>query len=404
MDLLYIDFTKVDPSKSSKENILVLTDAFAKFSQAFITLHQKGLTIAKILVDKWFYIYGIPAWIHSDQGWCFDNQIITHLYALYGIEQSTTTPYNLHGNAQCERFNHTMIDLFMSLSKEQKDNWALHLPSLVFMYNATPHSTTGYQPYELMFGSKAPTICNAWLRLADYDDNYLQSKCEWVNQQHELILAVNRHALKRIKQSVEKWVSWAGGKDLEIPIGNLVLLHDHREGQDKIQDHYKSELFVMESKHQDPNVYKIKPLFGKVPMHMVNWWQLFNLQRSPGDNLLHPAPDTYLPIMLMQKLPNTKTPQVNHPYGTQSKTKVDSASLTTSYEDEKHSGVIGKLFNQVTEKYGGKQVGYLQCHMCCMHNLRSFMVMLIPTGTITITIKGQLWSWLLRLWIWGLTS
>ena len=60
MDLLCINFTKVDPSKSGKENILVLTDAFTKFSQAFITPNQKALTIAKILVDKWFYIYGIP--------------------------------------------------------------------------------------------------------------------------------------------------------------------------------------------------------------------------------------------------------------------------------------------------------------------------------------------------------
>ena len=181
MDLLCIDFTKVDPSKSGKENILVLTDAFTKFSQAFVTPNQKVLTIAKILVDKWFYVYGIPTWIHSDQGQCFDNQIMQHLYALYSVEQSTTMPYNLRGNAQCEQFNHTMIGLLTSLSKEQKDNWPLHLPSLVFAYNAMPHSTTGYQPYELMFGCKAPTICDAWLRLAEYDDKFLQSKCEWVN-------------------------------------------------------------------------------------------------------------------------------------------------------------------------------------------------------------------------------
>ena len=61
MDLLCINFTKVDSLKSSKENILVLTDAFTKFSKAFITPNQKVLTIAKILVDKWFYVYGIPA-------------------------------------------------------------------------------------------------------------------------------------------------------------------------------------------------------------------------------------------------------------------------------------------------------------------------------------------------------
>ena len=122
-----------------------------------------------------------------------------------------------------------MMGLLKS-SKEQKDNWPLHLPSLIFEYNATPHGTTGYQPYELMSCCKAPTICDAWLRLADYNDNYSQSKCEWVNQQRELILAANRHALKRIKQSVEKSVSQAGGKTLEIPIGNVVLLCDHPEG------------------------------------------------------------------------------------------------------------------------------------------------------------------------------
>ena len=60
MDLLCIDFTKVDPSKSGKENILVLTDAFTKFSQAFVTPNQKALTVAKNLGDKWFYVYGIP--------------------------------------------------------------------------------------------------------------------------------------------------------------------------------------------------------------------------------------------------------------------------------------------------------------------------------------------------------
>ena len=154
--------------------------------------------------------------------------------------------------------------------------------------------------------------------------------------------------MKRIKQSAEKSVSRARGKDLEIPMGNLVLLCDHPEGRNKIQDHYKSELYVVESKHRDPNVYKIKPQCGKGPMHMVNRRQLFDLQKSPGDNSLHPAPDTHLPIMLTKKLP--KVPPIVHPYGTRSKTKVDSSSLTTSYEEENCSGVIGNLFNRVTGK------------------------------------------------------
>ena len=43
--------------------------------------------MAKIIVDKWFYIYSIPGCIHRDKGHCFENEIMEHLYAMYGIQQ-----------------------------------------------------------------------------------------------------------------------------------------------------------------------------------------------------------------------------------------------------------------------------------------------------------------------------
>ena len=363
MDLVCIDFTKVDPLKDSKENILVLTDTFTKFSQAFVIPNQKAITVAKILVDKWFYTYSIPACIHSNKGHSFDNEIMSHLYAMYRVEQSTTMTYNLHGNAPMERLNCTLIGLLKSLPKEQKSNWPLHLPLLVFAYNAMPHDTTGYQPYELMCGCKAPTMCNSWLRLAYYNDNFLQSKCTWVNQQHELILTANRWALKRMKMSAEKSVSKAGGKALNILIGNLVLLCDHPKGQNKIQDNYKNELFVMESQHQDLNAYTIKPFNGKGPMHKVNWQQLFDLQKTQGsDKPSNPAPNTILPTLLVKKpTRGLITPQQTHPYGTRSKTQVNTilqsssedeadhtSILEPSLEDTENLGVMGSLINHIS--------------------------------------------------------
>ena len=56
LDLLCVDFTAMYPSRDGKENVLVLTDAFSKFSQTFVTPNQKALTMAKIIVDKWFYV------------------------------------------------------------------------------------------------------------------------------------------------------------------------------------------------------------------------------------------------------------------------------------------------------------------------------------------------------------
>ena len=42
MDLLCIDFMKVDPSKDGKENVLVMTDAFSKFSVAVVMPNQQA--------------------------------------------------------------------------------------------------------------------------------------------------------------------------------------------------------------------------------------------------------------------------------------------------------------------------------------------------------------------------
>ena len=103
---------------------------------------------------------------------------------MYNIKQSMTTHYNPKGNSICERFNCTQINHIKTLPTEQKVNWPLHIPSLVFTYNVTSHNITGYQPYELMFGCKVHTVRDAWLGLASYDDKASAIMCAWLNKQH----------------------------------------------------------------------------------------------------------------------------------------------------------------------------------------------------------------------------
>ena len=115
LELLCIGFTKADVTKWGKENILVLINAFSKYSQAFVTSNQKSLTIAKLLVEKWFSVFGIPTRIHSNQGRSVNNEIISHLCKMHGIRQSTATPYNPYGNSQGKWLNHTLFGLMRTL-------------------------------------------------------------------------------------------------------------------------------------------------------------------------------------------------------------------------------------------------------------------------------------------------
>ena len=334
IELLCIDFTKADVAKGGKENILVLTDTFSKYSQAVMTNNQTALTVAKILVEKWFSVFGIPARIHSDQGRSFDNEIIGHLCKMYGVKQTTTMPYNPRGNSLCEWFNCTLFGLMQTLTNEQKPNWPNYLPSLVFAYNATPHVSTGLQPYELMFRCKAPMPCDNWLGLSNYKPDSYKFKTVWLDQQLNAILHENKQALKSIKQSVQCNKDCTGGKTLDIPIGNHVLLRDHLEGRNKIQDRYKSDMYVVVGHHAEPNVYYIQLLNTDKPgpPKVVNRCQLFDLNHTspPSEATLPNGDFAVIPSFLQPKsisnLHNLNTTNLpDHHYNTRSKCKAATA-------------------------------------------------------------------------------
>ena len=193
-----------------------------------------------------------------------------------------------------------------TLTKEQKPNWPNYLPSLVFAYNATPHMSTGIQPYELMFGRKAPMPCDNWLGLENYQPDSFKSKTVWLNQQLNAMLYANKKALKLIQQSTRCNKNQTGGRSLHIPIGNHVLLCDHPEGRNKIQDRYKSDVYVVVGHHSEPNVYYIQ-LLSKDKTgcpKVVNRHQLFDLKWSEPPSVASTSPngDFAVPSFLQPKL------------------------------------------------------------------------------------------------------
>ena len=79
LDLLCLDFRKMDCSKDGKKNVLIMMDASSNFTVVVVMPNKQTNTVAKALVDRWLYTYGMPSRIHSDWGKSFDNQIIHHL-------------------------------------------------------------------------------------------------------------------------------------------------------------------------------------------------------------------------------------------------------------------------------------------------------------------------------------
>ena len=87
----------------------------------------------------------------------------------------------------------------------------------------------------------------------------------------------NKCAQKNIKATNAKNHKAAGGKDLVIPVRNLVLLRNHPKGCNKIQDNNKDQIYIVTGHHDNCNAYFVKPLGRKSQPKQVNRWEMFDL-------------------------------------------------------------------------------------------------------------------------------
>ena len=134
------------------ENILVITDYYTHFAQAFATKIRTARTTAEVLFDNFIYHYGFPSRLYSDQGRNFESSVIQELCKLGGISKSRTTQYHHRGNGMTERFNSTLLNMLGTLEDKSKENWKAFIPALAHAYNSTKHETTGLTPDFVMFG------------------------------------------------------------------------------------------------------------------------------------------------------------------------------------------------------------------------------------------------------------
>ena len=67
LELIHMDFLNIESCKTGKDvNILMVTDHFTQYAQAFVTPSQTAWVVAQTLWDKFFMHYGLPEKILSD--------------------------------------------------------------------------------------------------------------------------------------------------------------------------------------------------------------------------------------------------------------------------------------------------------------------------------------------------
>ena len=103
--------------------MLIVTDHFTRYAQAYPSKTQTALATAKLLWNNFIVYSGFPDKIISDQGCNFESELLANLCEVAGVQKFRTTPYHPQTNGQCERFNSTLLNMLGTLTPEQKKDW-----------------------------------------------------------------------------------------------------------------------------------------------------------------------------------------------------------------------------------------------------------------------------------------
>jgi len=135
--------------------VLVISDYFTRWVEAFGIPNQEATTVARKLVDEVCCRFGIPEQLHSDMGAQFESKLMHEICKLLQIHKTHTMPYHPQSDGLVERLNRTIQSMLATTIDESGGEWEDHLPKVCFAYNTSKQSSTGFTPFQLMYGRLA---------------------------------------------------------------------------------------------------------------------------------------------------------------------------------------------------------------------------------------------------------
>jgi transposase InsO family protein len=147
LDRVVLDLLGPIPQTSSgNKYLLVVTDYFTRYAEAFAIPDIEAKTVAEKLVTEFICRYGVPVQIHTDQGSQFTSALFQEMCKILHIDKTRNSPFHPQSSGLVEKLNGTIEDMLSKvISKNQKD-WDTFLPFLMLAYRSSLHDTLGESP------------------------------------------------------------------------------------------------------------------------------------------------------------------------------------------------------------------------------------------------------------------
>ena len=81
-------------TENGNKYILIVSDYFTKWTEAFPMRNMEAETVANIIVEEIIARFGVPQYIHSDQGKQYESRLFNEMCKVSNITKTRTTAYH----------------------------------------------------------------------------------------------------------------------------------------------------------------------------------------------------------------------------------------------------------------------------------------------------------------------
>ena len=138
----------------NKRYLLTFQDELSKYTLVIPISQQDASTVARVFVEQIVLKFGIPQTLLTDQGSNFLCELFANTRKLLRVKGIKTSAYHPQTNGALGRTHRVLVEYLRYILENQTD-WDKWITYATFVFNTTPHSGTGYVPFELLFGRKA---------------------------------------------------------------------------------------------------------------------------------------------------------------------------------------------------------------------------------------------------------
>ena len=138
-------------SRSGNKYLLVICDYATRYPEAVPLKSIDTEHVAEELL-KLFFRVGVPQKILTDQGSNFTSQFLAEIYRLLHVHAIRTSLYHPQTGGLVERFNQTLKNMIKRTTSKEGKDWDKIVPYLLFAYREVPQASTGFSPFELLYG------------------------------------------------------------------------------------------------------------------------------------------------------------------------------------------------------------------------------------------------------------